>query len=122
MLYHLRGLNDLSPEYDLCPEICGEGLKKAGSRSACDECPKRDAKNDFKERTIGFLDDQCGRSWRRYGFDNLYGQVLNALDLGDDTSGLTLTAAICVRIVESERSRIRRIDEWNAKQKKGLEH
>lgn len=113
-LYYLRGLDDISPEYDQCPEICGKGNKV--TYGFCSECPQREAKEVFRETTIDFLNQHCGDRWERYGFDNLYSQVRDAFSLDAKTDTLTLTAASCARIIADEKQRQQRIDDWNRRE------
>lgn len=73
----------------------------------------------FKEACEGYLNERCGDKWTKYGFDLLYRTVLDTLEL-DRESGAVLTAVAsrCVAILNGERDKLRRIDEWNEKQKR----
>lgn len=113
-LYYLRNLDELSPEYDDCPSICP--YEGNDHNSFCAGCPRREAKEDFTTETVALLNERC-EGWERYGFENLHRQVLDALDLSE-SDDLTQTAATCQKIIKGEKNRIRRIDDWNAKQKK----
>ena len=116
-LYYLRGLGDLSPEYDECPAVCPDEPDRRGN-AMCDECPRREAREEFDKAAIGFLNERLGTEWERYGFRNIFDQVLNASELDEKTEGLTLIAARCVAILSSERARMRRIDDWIERQKR----
>lgn len=121
-LYYSKGLDDLAPDFDLCPTVCGDalsqGLKKIKKSALCADCPKREAKEKFLENCEHFLNEQVGERWKRYGLNNLYQAVLQTLDLeGLGESSLTLTASRMLNILDSERAKMRRINEWNEKQK-----
>lgn len=66
------------------------------------------------------MNEQLGDKWKRYGFDNLVEQALDVLDLertGVSNLSLTTKTRKLLDIVENERRRMKRIDEWNARQK-----
>lgn len=84
----------------------------------CGECPRREAREAFDVAAVEFLNERLGTEWERYGFRNIFDQVLTAVELDEKTDGLTLVAARCVQIISNERSRMRRIDEWNERQKR----
>ena len=114
LLYHSRSLGDQPPQYDDCPAPCpddGEMLF-----SFCDTCPRKESEEGFRADCEGYLNERLGDRWQRYGFEQLYGDVLSTLAL-EDSKDLTVTAAACVAIVKSERRKMERIDAWNAKQK-----
>lgn len=86
----------------------------------CDGCPKQEERKAFQEAAEGYLDERLGDKWKRYGFDNLVEQVLDVLDVERaSVSNLSLTTKTrkLLDIVENERRRMKRIDEWNARQK-----
>jgi hypothetical protein len=117
----LKGLDELEPDYDLCPNICGEaqaqGLKTVRKNSLCGDCPRREAKENFFEQSEFFLNEQIGKGWRKYGLKNLYHAVLETFGLESfDQNFLTLTAKRMVDVLLNERQRMERIERWNEKQ------
>jgi hypothetical protein len=64
------------------------------------------------------LNEKLDDTWKRYGFTNLVDQVLAAIDLREEKpDDLTLVAGRCVDIVDAERRRMKRIDDWIERQK-----
>ena len=69
----------------------------------------------FKEDCEGYLNDRV-KGWQRYGFETLYHDVLNVSGM-EEGQRMTITAKSCLSILNSEREKQRRRDEWTRKQK-----
>jgi hypothetical protein len=117
-LYFSREMAEQDPAFDECGDICGSsGNVKAGY---CDTCPVKEAEAAFKEDCMGWLDQRAGSCWQNYGFDHLLATVLNVINLEDlPSSQISVKAGRLQRAVSSERNRIKRIDAWNKRPKKG---
>lgn len=106
----------LDPQYYSCPAICGE--TDEARNDLCSECPHRERKDHFRKETIFALDKYCGNGWRKYGFDNLFAAVLDVTEIDRERDELTVTAARLADIIESERAKMRRIEDWNNRQQR----
>lgn len=114
-LYYSKDVGDLPPNFDNCPSYCPDSKERLFS--LCATCPKRELSDGFREACEGYLNERIGEGWKRYGFNTLHRTVLDTLDLDRNGGELTTTASRCVAILQSERDKMRRIDEWNQRQK-----
>jgi oligoribonuclease (3'-5' exoribonuclease) len=71
----------------------------------------------FTEACESYLNERVGDGWQRYGLDVLRRDVIDVIGLEDSQIELTMLAERCVEIVKTERRKMKRIDEWNRRQK-----
>lgn len=109
-------LGDISPEYDECPLVCFK--KQSNGDDLCDGCEIKAAKDIFKEEAIHALDERFKDSWKKYGFDDLLLAVIAIVNSEDDdkTTWSPMTELL-FDVYISQRTRLRRVDDWNYKQK-----
>jgi hypothetical protein len=110
-------LNEKDPAYDECGEICG----KTGEplNDYCQGCDMKEAQDDFKEVCIAELEKRLpAGEWKAYGFNALLRSVLDVLKFeGLAAENQTARVGKLVSALEYQRGRMRRIDDWNEKQK-----
>lgn len=106
--------------YDECPIVCYKISKRPEEKKDdfCGTCDIKIAKEFFEEETIKLLDERLGDSWKSYGFKNLYNQVRETFDIEPTDPKISITAKSMVDILESEKNRQRRIEDWNRKEAK----
>jgi hypothetical protein len=114
-------LSELSPEFDYCPRVCADkerlGEKTPPNQQFCSDCPRREAKDYFFDSCLEFLEKELGEASKKYSVKTLYAQVLDALEIEKSPpENLTVIAAQMLSILDSERARIDRIEQWNARQ------
>lgn len=74
-------------------------------------------KIDFEETCIEHLNEKVGDAWRKYGFESLYQTVLEILDLDrHPPPRMTVTTGRLLNVLQGERARVQRIDEYNRQQ------
>jgi hypothetical protein len=109
-------LADISPVYDECPSVCFKALKSDGE--FCDACEIKVAKDIFKDETIQILDDRYGDDWKRFEFLDLLQSVIGIVNSEDDDKSTWSPATeVLYDAYLSQRNRIKRVDDWNYKQK-----
>lgn len=102
-----------SPVYDDCPSHCDIDNKPRAT--FCEGCPIGILRDEYQTDVETELGDMPGN---RYGFDYLNECVINVITLPPiDRRSLTLNTARLLEIVDQERGRIRRVQDWNKKQK-----
>jgi hypothetical protein len=108
--------DEINPENDNCPSQC-PALNQMRT-DLCNVCPVKIEKEAFEISTIESLDESAP-GWKRYGFQNLYGAVLDALDMESlPAARRTVVTARMIRIIEGERARFRRVKDWNDRAKR----
>lgn len=116
MLYHWRDLAEIAPNYDDCGMFCPE--LDEPKEGLCSECPIKDADKDFVENLTEMLDKRCPNQWQKYGIDNLRRTVSDVMRLEQSNAERTITTDALISIVESERGKMRRVDDWNENQRR----
>jgi len=117
-LYFARSLGELEPSFSDCPSLCPDDIENTRDGRYCETCPRYEAEIEFKEQCEHYLQERTGDQWRKYGFKNLLNAVLDVRDLkGLPRNKLTAITGDLLNILESERGKMERIDEWNRRQK-----
>ena len=115
--YH-RALAGIGFEYDECPDVCPLEANKI-SPAFCEECPKKEAKENFKNYSIEALDahPKTRSCWQKYGFDNLLRTVYDISDISENLARehWTVKTAQLVDALKTQRARLDRSDEANRK-------
>lgn len=110
----------INPIYDDCPNVCVQGGRRT---EYCDSCEILAARDSYKERAEEQLAEHAKENHGRgvkYDFQFLNRCVIDARTFEDlPPERLTVTAAEMVRTLEGERHRIKRVRDWNEKQKDG---
>lgn len=109
-------LADISPEFDECPLVC---FKKEGNgEDFCKSCDVKVAREIFQEEAIQVLDERFGDEWKIYPFDEILKSVISIINSEDDNKMTwSPTTDLLFDVYISQRTRLKRIDDWNYKQK-----
>jgi hypothetical protein len=108
-------LTELPPGFDDCPGVCRNEDDKPRSEF-CESCPRAELQDEFRERLLFFLNERLGKRWERYGYDVLLQTLSDTLEIeGNEDVRLTTPTARLVQILNSERSKIERQEEWERK-------
>jgi len=109
-------LADISPEYDECPLVC---FKREGNgKEFCDGCEVKVAKDLFKEEAAQALNDRFKDKWKVYDLDHLLESVIGIVNSeDDDKTTWSPTTEMLFDVYVGQRARLRRVDDWNLKQK-----
>ncbi len=118
-IYYVRDLLELAPNYDECPTICGETEEPC--KKFCEFCPVKDIEDDFKSEAINELNERA-KDWQKWGFENLMRNVQLAAHFYNsdklNRSSWTLKTERIVNAYENEVNRVKRVDEWQANQRR----
>lgn len=103
----------MPPENDDCGNECPNG--EAKSNGFCEDCPVKEANDEFKELATAELEEKLKGEWQKYGFDNLLETVYDILEISRNLERKywTVKTDRLVSILEGVKSRIERIDEFN---------
>ena len=118
-IYHYRKLADLDPDTDDCPGECGEPKGRDGY---CAGCPVGELSRDFREACEEEIKETCPPESREWSFDNLYSDVMHALNRDSALSGrgypenCSALEAACIDTVRWAKNKAERVREWNRKQ------
>ena len=107
-------LDELAPDYDRCPLVCGKGIE-VEQDEYCKGCDVKIAETSFKEDTTKFLDERVGPVWKEYGFNILYNDVLNIYNLKEREEDHPSHIDHLINVLQGEINRKDRIKEWNRK-------
>ena len=82
----------------------------------------KQAQNEFRDECLEWLDIRAKDVWRKYGFDLLLKEVLNAFSFERlPLEHQSVRSARLIAIKDQEIARMKRIDAWNAKKDKDKE-
>lgn len=104
-------------DYDDCPTVCGNGEEI--EKGVCEDCPVKQAEENFRNYAEERLETVCQGKWQKYGFD-LLKKTVEAVAEYEDTpeSERSLKTHRLVQVFQSSRNRFQKIIRENEKEQK----
>lgn len=85
----------------------------------CDDCPKKEARNNFKDYSVEALNShpKAKDKWQKFGFDNVLQTVYDISEISENLARehWTIKTASLVDALKTMRARLDRSDEANRK-------
>lgn len=110
-LYFIDELADSNPMYDECPSYCGTEEKKR--EDFCTNCPAKRQQDAFKEKLEEALEFELEGKWQEFGIGMLLRNINDVAEVSTtDPNKWTVSTARLVEILESEKAKKRRIEDF----------